>query len=234
MRKSGLWFLWASTLGKAKVLRTSSLTDSRRNSPWIYGKTWGCPSLMPSPASGGARERSPLKELHLGSQRAQHKLSKSSGAWASWEVRQCSDMILGHQCFNFWECSEDMSHNHLHRQVIVAPGSLAKKQHSLNPKGFILVGSLEAFPWKGNYIFWESLLGKSRVTFVPPRQMQPSRKLFECCVTPLPVPAPGDIQISTQGICTSSGYSAMMEKFKVLLGMLDAHKPDLDANPSWL
>lgn len=26
----------------------------------------------------------------------------------------------------------------------------------------------------------------------------------------------------------------MMEKLKVLLGMLDAHKPDLDANLSWL
>lgn len=26
----------------------------------------------------------------------------------------------------------------------------------------------------------------------------------------------------------------MMEKLKVLLGMLDAHKPDLNANLSWL
>lgn len=71
------------------------------------------------------------------------------------------------------------------------------------------------------------LLGKSRVTSVFPGQMQPSRKLSEGYVTPLPVPAPGDMQISAQGSCTSSGYSAMMEKLKVLLGMLDAHKPDL-------
>lgn len=53
-------------------------------------------------------------------------------------------------------------------------------------------------------------------------------------VSPLPVPAPSDIQISAQGSYTNSGYSATMEELKVLLGMLDAHKPDLDANLSWL
>lgn len=42
-------------------------------------------------------------------------------------------------------------------------------------------------------------------------------------MTPLPVPATGDIQISAQGSCMA-GYPAMMEKLKVLLGMLDAHK----------
>lgn len=78
------------------------------------------------------------------------------------------------------------------------------------------------------------ILGKLGVTFVSPGQKQPSGKLFDCCVTPLPVPAPGDIHISTQGSCTSSGYSAMMEKCKILLRMPDAHKPDLDANLSWL
>lgn len=80
---------------KSKSSKTSFLTDSRRNFPWIHGETFGSPTLMPSPGSGGAKEHSPLKEPDPGLQWAQNKLSKSSGAYASWEVRQCSDMILG-------------------------------------------------------------------------------------------------------------------------------------------
>lgn len=100
------------------------------------------------------------------------------------------------------------------------PNSLPKKHPSLTPEGIILVGSLEDFQWKGNYIFWESLLGKARTTFVALRQTEHSKKLLECCVTPLFVPAPADIQISTQGSCTNSGYLALMENFRVLLGIV--------------
>lgn len=113
------------------------------------------------------------------------------------------------QCFNFWEYSDCMSHNHLPKQW--DSRSVAGKPPSLTPERFILIGSSEAFQRKGSYIFWESLPVKARATFVAPGQMQLSRKLLECCVTPLPVPAPGDIQISTQGSCTNSGYLALME-----------------------
>lgn len=64
------------TLRKAKVLITSFLTDSSRNSPYIYGET--------SPASRVTKQDSALKEVNTG--------FTISSAWTGislWELKQC-------------------------------------------------------------------------------------------------------------------------------------------------
>lgn len=168
-------------LRKSKSSKTSSLTDSRRNFPWIYGVTLGSPTLMPSPGSGGAKEGSPLKELDPGLQWAQNKLSKSSGAYASWEVRQCSDMILGNSTnvLNFESAQRTQA-------TITCTDRETPTLLLGNNFHWLQKGSswreLWGFPMEGQLHHLGILAWKVK-SFVSPGQMQPSGKLPGCCDT---------------------------------------------------